>query len=747
VNAPLSPRRLSIRVTGAVQGVGFRPFVRKLAVDCGLIGHVLNDEAGVLIEVEGARADEFAARLREDAPPLSRIDEVEISALARRGGDGFEIRASSKSSRAKTAITPDAATCPDCLADMFDPKNRRWLYPFTNCTHCGPRFTITRSLPYDRSQTSMASFDLCTDCRVEYENPDDRRYHAQPNACDACGPTLSMEPAEIVRRLKAGEIVAIKGLGGYHLAVDARNHAAVRRLRRRKARDAKPFAVMVANLQSAQALAEIDPVEADLLADRSRPIVICRAKPETGIADGVSDGLPTLGLMLAYTPIHYLLFHAAIGSPAGTAWLEAPQDLALVMTSANPGGEPLVIGEAEAEARLSGIADVIVSHDRAIVVRCDDSLVRVINGAPAYLRRARGATPDPIKLPRAVPPTLALGAHLKTTVCVTRGDEAFLSQHVGDLDNAATYGFLREAADHLVDILEVEPDRVACDLHPDFLSTRLALETGLPVVKVQHHHAHLAAIAAEHRIVDPFVGLALDGFGLGADSKSSWGGELLRVNGPAFERLGGLVPLRQPGGDAAARAPWRMGAAALHALDRGAEIAARFADQDGAALIAAMLERGVNAPETSSAGRLFDAACGLLGVKPEARFEGEAPMALEALAERPRVLETGWSITADNHLDLRALLAALVDTDPVHGANLFHGTFAAALVDWTASSLPAGARFVALSGGCLQNKVLAEALVAGFEARGLEALLPVKAPANDGGLSLGQAWVAANAAL
>lgn len=752
--APLdlhAPDRCRVRVRGAVQGVGFRPFVWGLARRHGLAGWVLNDSEGVLCEVEGAGASiaAFLGGLSADAPPLARVDAVETAGLAPHGAEGFEIRSSARGARARTLVPADMATCDACLEDIFTPGNRRHLYAFTNCTHCGPRYTITRRLPYDRAETAMAPFAMCPACQREYDDPADRRFHAQPNACPDCGPQLSMPPAEIARRLAEGEIVAVKGLGGFHLAVDARNAEAVDRLRARKQRDGKPFAVMVTNLASARALAEIGEAEAGALTDRRRPVVICRALAGSGLAPGVSAGLPTLGLMLPYAPVHHLILHAACGAPAGTDWLDAPQDTALVMTSANPGGEPLVTGNDEAAERLAGIADTLVSHDRDIVVRCDDSVVRVIAGAPAYLRRARGATPETVPLAREVPPVLALGGHLKATVCVTRGREAFLSQHIGDLDNAATLAFLRETADHLLSILEVTPERVACDLHPDFLSTReaerLSARLGAPLVRVQHHHAHIAAIAAEHGLTGAHLGLALDGFGLGIDGTSSWGGERLLVDGAACRRTGHLALLAQPGGDAAARAPWRIGAAVLHALGRDAEITRRFGARTGAPLVAAMLDKGVNAPETSSAGRLFDAACGLLGVRAEAGFEGEAPMALEGLVTTPQVLEGGWRIGADNVLDLAPLLEALLDCDPVTGANLFHGTLAEALADWAA----AGARQAGLGGpilaggGCLQNRVLAEALERGLARRGLALLTPRRVPANDGGLSLGQAWVAA----
>ncbi len=758
---PVPPKtgssRIRVRVRGAVQGVGFRPFVWTLAGELGLSGWVLNDSEGVLIEAEGQETDCFLGRLRQDAPPLARIDMVETDRLAPQGGEGpFEIRRSAKGTAARTMVTPDTATCPACLSDITAPDNRRHGYAFTNCTHCGPRYTITRALPYDRAQTSMADFPLCPECAEEYDDPSDRRFHAQPNACPVCGPRLSMAPEEIVSRLKAGEILAIKGIGGFHLAVDAFNATAVDRLRARKRRDGKPFAVMVTGLASARQLADLDRLDAEALVAPSRPVVIARARQDAGLAPGVSNGLSTVGLMLPYSPLHVLLFHAAAGAPEGTAWLEQPQAAAYVMTSANPGGEPLVTDNGEAEDRLADIADAIVTHDRDIVVRCDDSVVRVIAGAPRLLRRARGFVPDPIRLPMKVPSVLALGGQLKSTICVTRGDEAFVSQHIGDLDGPASLAFFRETVAHLLEILEVRPERLACDLHPDFASTcfgaQMAEDLGIPLIRVQHHHAHLAGLVAEHHLDGPLLGLALDGFGLGADGASSWGGERLVLDGTGLRHLGSFSKLAQPGGDRAAREPWRMGAAALHALARGGEIARRFADHRGADLLAAMLDRGVNAPATSSAGRLFDAACGLLGVEPiggaQTAFEGAAPMALEALVERPRIMRGGWTIRHDDAtLDFAPLLAVLAEgVAPQMGAELVHGTLAEALADWADDGLArigAQERRVGLSGGCLQNKVLTETLVDALLRRGMTAVLPERVPANDGGLSLGQAWVAA----
>ena len=767
-------RRLRVRVRGQVQGVGFRPFVHGLAHRLGLTGWVLNDGGGVLAEVQGDDLPLFLKALEAEAPPLARIDAVEATDVpAVLDETGFAIRAS-EGGMVRTGIGPDAAVCPDCLAELFDPRDRRHRYPFLNCTHCGPRFTITRRLPYDRPQTSMAGFAMCPDCAAEYGDPANRRFHAQPTACPACGPRLSHPIEEVLAALKTGKIVAIKGLGGFHLACNAFDAEAVGRLRTRKQRNGKPFALMVANAASAERFAEVSAAERALLEGVARPIVLLRrhlapsltlprfagegiepAPAESVGGRGHTAALPHdiapdlawLGVMLPYTPIHYLLFHEAAGRPEGTAWLAEPQDLALVMTSANPGGEPLAIGNVEARERLAGIADLIVDHDRDILLRADDSVMRVTAGAPAFLRRGRGHVPVPIRLPRAVPPVLAVGGHLKTTVCLTRGDAAFLSQHIGDLDNAATLEFLEETVAHLRHVLAVEPVAVAHDLHPDFQSSRFAESLGIPTIPVQHHHAHVAAVLAEHGVEGPALGLALDGFGLGTDG-GSWGGELLLVDGARVERIGHLAELAQPGGDAAARQPWRMGAAALARMGRADEIVERFQGCGPADGVRRLIESGFNAPPTSSCGRWFDAACGLLGVRAVAGFEGEAPMVLESLVRTPTVLKGGWRINGGvpdlSVLDLTPLLESLLQINAQEGADRFHGTLAAALVDWATPELSARRLDrIALSGGCLMNAVLAEGVTEGFARRGIAALLPRQAPANDGGLSLGQAWVAA----
>jgi hydrogenase maturation protein HypF len=733
-------RRVRVRVKGVVQGVGFRPFIHRLALARGLDGWVKNDGQGVLIEAGGPDLDGFLADLRHRAPPLARIGSVDVEDIdGAAPGAGFSIRDSAVAPPA-THLPADTAPCPACLEELFDPGDRRHLYPFITCTDCGARYTIADAPPFDRARTALADFPLCPECLAEYRDPANRRFHAQAMACPVCGPRLAMEVPEIMARIGRGEIVAVKGLGGFHLVCDARNADAVAALRRRKDRDAKPFAVMAANLASIARFAVFDTDEAALLSDSRRPIVLLPSRP-SDLAPGIAPGLATIGVMLPYTPVHYLMFHHRAGQPAGTSWLDRPQDLVLVMTSANPGGEPLVIDEAGI-GHLAGIADSVAGHDRAIRVRADDSVMRMVAGAPRHIRRARGWVPEPVRLSRPVPPILAVGGHLKTTICVTRDDEAFVSAHIGDLSTAATYRAFEETAARLLDMLGVRPERVAHDLHPDFLSTRHALSLGLPAVAVQHHHAHIAAIVAERRIEAPVLGLALDGFGLGPGGES-WGGELLRLDGAACRRLGHLAPLPQPGGEAAARQPWRLGVAACHRLGLGADAIARlFPGRDTTAILRLLAGRA--APPSTSCGRLFDAAGGLLGIAPDAAYEGEAPMRLESLVRRPRILEGGWSLSDDLVLDPLPLLGALIGLDPADGADLFHGTLTAALLDLTATAAAReGLDMVVLAGGCLLNRPLAEGLVRGLAERGLTPLLPRALPPGDGGISLGQAWVAA----
>lgn len=733
---------IRIRVTGVVQGVGLRPCVWRLANELGLAGWVKNDAAGVDIHVEGGNPAALIARLSSEAPPLARIDAIATGAAACEGLTDFTIRASTGGA-VSTAIGHDTAPCAACLAELFDPANRRYRHPFITCTHCGPRFTVTRRLPYDRPQTSLAPFPLCPDCQREYTDPADRRFHAETTCCPHCGPRLQLLDAAgrpmagdpmsaTLGLLEAGRIVAIKGLGGFHLACDARNAATVAALRARKQREEKPFAAMVGAVPPAPTFVRPTDDAVTLLESPARPIVLLPKLPATdALLPGVAPGLADIGLMLPATPIQHLLFH------------DAP-DMVLVMTSANPHGEPLAIGNEEALERLSGIADAFLLHDRDIVVRCDDSVRR----GRGFVRRARGYVPNAIQLPHDVPPVLAVGGGLKNTVCVTRGNQAFVSQHIGDLDNAAACGFFEETVAHLLHLLDVAPDRVAHDLHPDFHATRFAVDfaarRGIPAVGVQHHHAHIASVCAEQGIVAPVLGLALDGVGLGSDG-TAWGGELLRVEGAAFERLGQLRPLALPGGDVAAREPWRMAAAALFALGRGEEIVRRFADEAAAPVVATMLARGINSPSTSSAGRLFDAAAGLLGVRRRTSFEGQAAMLLEGLAARhgpTAACPDGWRMR-DKILDLLPMLAHLEDCeDAAAGAARFHATLAAALVDWAADAAErTGIGLVVAAGGCLLNRQLSAALRAGLAERGVQLREARALPPNDGGLSLGQAWI------
>jgi hydrogenase maturation protein HypF len=762
LDRPLQRRRLRIR--GQVQGVGFRPFVYRLANELALAGRVLNDGAGVEIEVEGEqeRLDSFVGRLRSEAPLLSRIDRIETSVIPVRRDSSFAIVASAGGPIA-TGITPDAAVCRDCIADLLDPANRRWRYAFTNCTHCGPRYTITARLPYDRPNTSMARFKQCAACQAEYDAPVDRRFHAQPNACPACGPQLALWDARgyaidggdaiagTLARIAAGDIVAIKGLGGFHLVCDARNAAAVARLRRRKQREEKPFAVMFASVASMTAFAEVTDAAAQLLASPESPIVLLAKRPGCDDAlPGVAPGMATLGAMLPTTPLQLLLFHEAAGRPAGTAWLAAAQQLALVMTSANPGGEPLVIDNDEAVRRLGQIADALLVHDRDILIRCDDSVTRCESTpAPIFVRRARGYTPAAIRVACEGPPVLAVGAFLKNTICATRGNEAFLSQHIGSLDNAATCVALEEAVDHLLDVLAIEPVAVAHDLHPDFFSTRFAArfagERGVPLVGVQHHHAHIAAVMAEHGVERPVLGIALDGVGLGEDG-GLWGGELLLVDGPTSIRVGHLRELPLAGGDRAAREPWRLAAAVLHLAERADEIERRF-PEPAAALVRQMLQQRLNAPLTSSMGRWFDAAAGLLGVSRVQSFEGQAPMLLEGLASAygpVDPLADGYGFAPNGALDLLPLARALVDcNDAGRGAALFHATLIEAVADWSiAAARKAGVSTVAFGGGCFLNALLSRGLSARLVQAGFDVIAPRQAPANDGGIALGQACVA-----
>lgn len=752
-------RHVHIRVRGLVQGVGFRPYVWRLARVCGLTGWVNNDGDGVLIEAHGSATAiaDLLARLPAELPRLARIDSIETADCSATAPDDFII-AESVDGGVHTAIGPDAALCPACAAEICDPASRRWRYAFTTCTHCGPRYTVSSGIPYDRARTSLAPFPLCPACTAEYTDPADRRFHAETTCCPECGPRLQFVDASgsavsgdpialTLARLQAGEIVAIKGLGGFHLACDADNAEAVARLRQRKSREAKPFAVMALNSASLAGIAEVSPDAASLLQSPAAPIVLC-PKGERELPS-IAPGLAEIGVMLPATPLHLLLWHESSGRPAGSDWLCAAHPLRLVMTSANPQGEPLVIGNDEALERLADIADAWLLHDRDIVVRCDDSVVRP---SRQFLRRARGFTPLPIRLSGDGPDVLAFGAYLKNTVCLTRGREAFVSQHIGSLDNAATLGFLEEAVAHLRQILDVQPQRVAHDLHPDYPSTRLALafaaEHGIPAIGVGHHHAHIAAVCAEHGIDEPVLGLAIDGVGLGPDG-GLWGGELLRVDGACCERLGHLAPLPLPGGDRAAREPWRMACAALHALGRADEIPAfiarHYPERDGAAL-ARLLEKGVNCPPTTSLGRVFDAAAGLLGLRASMAYEGQAAMELEALAissgfQLPK--PGGWERDEQNVLSFLPLLSELRKlASPSDGSALLHAALAEGLGEWMIDACRLeGLENCVVAGGCAQNRLLMTRLRRMLAKADLTLYEARLVPAGDGGVALGQAWV------
>jgi len=754
----VSGRRLHIR--GLVQGVGFRPYVWRLASELDLNGWVRNDGGGVIVAVDGEKLPEFMRRLPLELPRLARIDAIDSEPAPVDASD-FSIHDSLLGDVA-TAIGPDAAVCADCVTDLCNPAGTRWRYAFTNCTHCGPRYTVSRQIPYDRARTSLAPFVLCARCAAEYSTPNDRRFHAETTCCPACGPQLSLldaagKPlagdavAATLALLQAGRIVAIKGPGGFHLACDADNPAAVVELRQRKQRDAKPFAVMALNAVSLADCVEVVAEELALLNSAAAPVVLCaRNVQPSALAESVAPGLAHLGLMLPATPLHLLLWHEAAGRPGGSDWLAAAHPLRLVMTSANPHSEPLVIGNDEALARLSGIADAYLLHDRDIVMRCDDSVLRA---GPGFIRRARGYVPLPIMLADEGPTVVALGGYLKNTVCVLKGREAFLSQHVGSLDNAAAIDFLEETVRHLLAILDVRPELIAHDLHPDYPSTQLALrlaeEFGVPALAVPHHQAHVAAIGAEYGVTGPLLGLALDGVGLGPDGQA-WGGELLRLDGARCERLGHLSALKLPGGDRAALEPWRMGLAALHAAGMdyrvGGWLMQRYPEREGGPLLT-MLGRNLRCPPTSSLGRWFDAAAGLLGVCEMSAYEGQAAMLLEAQASLHGPvppLKDGYRLLPDGTLDLTPLVPALlICHDAPAGAALFHATVAAGLAAWAMAAVDGknGAK-IAVGGGCAMNRVLITGLRQQLKAVGVELLEARLAPPNDGGLALGQGALA-----
>ena len=708
--------RRRIRVQGLVQGVGFRPFVHRLATGHHLGGFVLNDGAGVVVEVEGPELalDSFTQALQQETPPLARVESVRAERIPALGDTGFVVT-SSRSSGGSALVPPDVATCDACLRELFDSTDRRYRYPFLNCTDCGPRFTIVRSVPYDRPSTTMAGFPLCPDCRREYEDPGDRRFHAEPIACPVCGPRLSVPLEDAVDVLVAGGIVAVKGLGGYHLACDAASEEAVLRLRSRKGREEKPLAVMtVAPELLARPIAEEDV----LLRSAARPIVLLRRRDDAPIADAVAPGSPWFGLMLPYTPLHHLLC--------------ADTGRALVMTSGNLTDEPIAFDDKDAERRLGGVADLFLGHDRPIHRRCEDSVVRV----SFPIRRSRGYAPTGLRLPMAAErPLVAAGAELKSTFCVVRGDEAFLSAHLGDLSSEHAYTAFRADLELYLDMLGVEPAAIACDLHPDYLSTRWAREQGLPLVEVQHHHAHAAACLAEHGETGPALAVVLDGTGLGSDG-TIWGGEVLRCDLREFERVAHLEPVPLPGGEAAVQEPWRVAAAYLERAERPVP---------WERWVAVRQSLGVNAPLSSGAGRLFDAASATLGIRERVSYEAQAAIELEHVAGD--AVTSPYECRVEDGVLHGADLVAAVYDDLRSGrerreiAAAFHEGVAAAFV---AACVTSGAAdTVVLSGGCLQNLRLLDSLHSGLEREGFRVLTHLSVPPNDAGVSYGQAAVAA----
>jgi hydrogenase maturation protein HypF len=722
-------QRLRIDVRGRVQGVGFRPWVYQLALRYQLTGWVKNTGDGVIIEVQGLDTPTFLSTLRRQPSRLTDITEMTVESIATADGEtDFQIIMSDVKS-GSAQMPADMAVCDDCLRELFDPDNRFYLYPFINCTHCGPRYSIIHRLPYDRQHTAMASFPMCGACLTDYRNPHSRRYHAQAIACAQCGPQLSLPVAQVAQQIQAGQIIALKSLGGYQLIADARQPTVVNRLRHHKQRTHKPFAVMMANMAAVSRVAVVNDIERQQLIGEQRPIVLLQATAP--YMTHIAPELNRLGVMLPYTPVHHLLFHY-LGD-----------DCVLLVTSANDKSQPLIVDDEQAHAQLNSIADSIVGYNRPIVSRVDDSVVKVIDKQSIFIRRARGFVPEPIELPRAVPSVLALGGHLKNTICITRDNQAFVSPHIGDIDNAQTIDVLHDTIARWLRYLAVTPECVAHDLHPDFYTTQLAQQFGKPTQAVQHHHAHLAAVVAEHRIQQPCLGLILDGYGYGEHGEAL-GGELLLYRAPAVEHLGCLRPLPLPGGAQAAKEPWRMGLSVLHQLNKlTTHVPARYSHQPLAAQVIRLLQKQLHCPPSSGAGRLFDAASSLLGVCHVNRYEGQAAMLLESLVTGPVVLSNGWRRTL-TQLDVLPLMAHLLHCDPVTGANVFHGTLAAALADWLLLwARQSCVNLVVLAGGCMVNQPLVTALRTHCQQAGLTVLLPGQLPPNDGGLCLGQAWLAA----
>ncbi|MGO9777475.1 MAG: carbamoyltransferase HypF [Terracidiphilus sp.] len=802
-NQPNRVRRAAL-IRGVVQGVGFRPFVYRLALEEGLAGCVGNDTDGVTIDIEGPEEHvaAFLARLRSEQPPMARIDSVTVSELVVTGDAEFRIVASEVVGRVSTGIPADAATCPDCRRELLDPNDRRYRYPFLNCTNCGPRFTITRSIPYDRPQTSMAKFPMCSACQSEYDDPLNRRFHAQPNACWVCGPRVwlviantpglainsansrtrdfraaeanslhlskplltSQASSENVKKaspvrpedpveqtinlLLSGQIAAIKGIGGFHLSVDATSQDAVMRLRERKRRYGKPLAVMVRDLEAAREICAMTAEEELLLSTSARPIVLARRREGCAIADAVAPEIPWLGLFLPYAPLQHLLFADS-------------RVRALVMTSANLSEEPIAIDNDEALARLGKIADAFLMHDREILQRCDDSVAAVVDGAPQLLRRARGFVPLGVSLPFDAPPLLAVGGHLKNVFALARGRFVYESQHLGDLENLTGLEFFRESLSHLMRTFEIEPQAVVHDLHPGYLSTTWAREwaheRGLPLIAVQHHHAHIAGCMAEHGLTGEVIGLALDGTGYGTDGRI-WGGEVLIAKLDSFERFAHLEYVPMPGGEKAIKEPWRMAFSHLRAAGFDLESAASLtgATTQQAQLLNRMTERNVNAPQTSSLGRLFDAVAAIVLNRRVVDYEAQSAIELEGIAidvddrlHHQEYVPELWAgedslILKTGNIWRRVIKDVQSGRSKEKIAAEFHAGIAEGFIAAAANARnETGIKQVAMSGGCLHNRRLARLLREGFEEEGFEVFQHRSVSPGDGGLSYGQIAVAA----
>ena len=765
-----SKQRLKVVVRGAVQGVGFRPFIYRLAIEMGLAGWVLNSSSGVFLEVEGApeKLRSFLLRIEREKPALASIQSLESLYLDATGYRGFEIRPSVDGD--KTALVlPDIATCADCRREIFDPHNRRHLYPFTNCTHCGPRFTIIESLPYDRKRTTMRRFKMCARCRAEYENPDDRRFHAQPNACPECGPQLQLmdrEGHELATRhdalraaaqyIRNGNIVAVKGLGGFHLMCDAASEDAVRMLRRRKNREAKPFALMYPSLAMIERDCQVSESEARLLRSPESPIVLLEHKPGTDvrIAPAVAPGNPYLGVMLPYTPLHHLLL----------AELKFP----VVATSGNLADEPICIDEREALARLYEVADVFLVHDRPILRHVDDSVARIVMDRELLLRRARGFAPLPVHVGRELGSILAVGAHQKNTIAASSGRNVFLSQHIGDLETAQALDAFEKVIGSFRSLYDFSPDTIACDQHPNYLSSQYARRESATTFEVQHHYAHILSCMAENGITGPVLGIAWDGNGYGPDG-TIWGGEFLKVADGDYQRTAHLRTFRLPGSEVAVHEPRRCAAGLLHemfgseAFELGPNSqAARFGllnsfltpieafTPEERGIVRGMLERKLNCPVTSSAGRLFDAVSSLAGLRQFARYEGQAAMELEFAAGRDRTRETytinieknGTMVVDWARMIVEIMTDAAARVSQPRIARKFHNTLVEAMVQVAAAS---GENKIVLTGGCFQNKLLTETAVTRLQQEGFRVYWHQRVPPNDGGIALGQVMAATKA--